>query len=310
MKLLSTTAQTPNEWAPWVKTGDRVFYLLSNYSEKDVPKSAGWAFAKETKKLWFTTDYDKACRLADYADGDLHKELSAQKIALATNEEKSRKESSDIALVHPENLDYKPFQYAGIDFMIGVFYERGEEGKNVGVPSFREDTRSEEKSNRDNKGTISNGGVERKGFRENERENGDSERQTQKSDTGLCEKERGEFQGGEWSRFDSSGYLRYGDSDSNGVQKGISNKDEESQNESSKSCNNIQSRFCESKRNDSNRTGWTNPHQIEDKNGSKKDRCSYELGVEGNKNKTWEGGDKRPYRRSNKTGCLLGDDMG
>lgn len=118
MKLLSTHAQTPNEWAPWVKTGDRVFYLLSSYSEKDVPKSAGWAFAKETKKLWFTTDYDKACRLADYADGELHKELSAQKIALATNEEKSRKESSDIVLVHPEELDYKPFQYAGIDFML------------------------------------------------------------------------------------------------------------------------------------------------------------------------------------------------
>lgn len=118
MKLLSTHSQTPNEWAPWVKVGDRVFYLLSSYAEKDVPKSAGWAFAKETKKLWFTTDYDKACRLADYADGDLHKELSAQKIALATNEEKSRKEHSDIVLVHPEGLDYKPFQYAGIDFML------------------------------------------------------------------------------------------------------------------------------------------------------------------------------------------------
>ncbi|MBP7563011.1 MAG: DEAD/DEAH box helicase family protein [Candidatus Cloacimonetes bacterium] len=118
MKLLSTYSQTPNEWAPWVKTGDRVFYLLSSYSEKDVPKSAGWAFAKETKKLWFTTDYDKACKLADYADGELHKELSAQKIALATNEEKSRKEHSDIELIHPEGLDYKPFQYAGIDFML------------------------------------------------------------------------------------------------------------------------------------------------------------------------------------------------
>lgn len=120
MKLLSTHAQTPNEWAPWVKTGDRVFYLLSSYNERQIPKDAGWAFAKETKKLWFTTDYDKACRLADYADGDLHKELSAQKIALATNDEKSRKESSDIVLVHPENLDYKPFQYAGIEFMLSV----------------------------------------------------------------------------------------------------------------------------------------------------------------------------------------------
>lgn len=124
MRLLSVICQEFGSWAAWIKLGETVYIAMCSYAEKDIPKEAGFAFNKE-KKMWFTNDFDKAALLSDYAEGDLYTELSARKVRLALSEEKSRCESSDIILRHPEKFNYYPFQYAGIDYMLHAFYENG-----------------------------------------------------------------------------------------------------------------------------------------------------------------------------------------
>lgn len=129
MKLLMTVDEGKNEWAPWVKCGDTVWYcLLKDFSEKEIPKGAGFSFHGRKgddgqwtgKKVWWTKDKDKAAKLARYADqlSDWGKELNGLQVHLTASLAGSRKASTDVEFPHPEDLAYMPFQKAGIEYML------------------------------------------------------------------------------------------------------------------------------------------------------------------------------------------------
>lgn len=121
MVLHHTVDNGCGEWARWIKSGDNVYWCDSTYEEKDIPKSAGFSWHRDGKKVWFTNDKDRAAKLADYAvDGNAEwaKELSAIKIGAAASLVGSRQSVSYTEFPHPEEVDYFPFQKAGIEYMV------------------------------------------------------------------------------------------------------------------------------------------------------------------------------------------------
>jgi hypothetical protein len=133
MKLFQTIAND-DSWAYWVKLGDPVWYCQSDFSEKDIPKAAGFSFHGKKddsgkwvgKRIWWTSDKDKAAKLVDYAadpQAGWAKELSARKIHAATSLVGSRQSVSYNDHPHPEGLNYLPFQKAAIDYCLRCFGE-------------------------------------------------------------------------------------------------------------------------------------------------------------------------------------------
>jgi SWI/SNF-related matrix-associated actin-dependent regulator 1 of chromatin subfamily A len=127
--ILFQTIANDDSWAYWVKLGDRVWYCQSDFSEKDIPKAAGFSFHGKKdengkwigKRIWWTSDKDKATKLADYAadpQAEWAKELSARKIHAVESLVGSRQSVSFNSYPHPEGYDYFPFQKAGIDYML------------------------------------------------------------------------------------------------------------------------------------------------------------------------------------------------
>jgi SWI/SNF-related matrix-associated actin-dependent regulator 1 of chromatin subfamily A len=117
MKLVQAVAKEAGQWARWIKAGQIVWYAMSTYAEKDIPKGAGFSWQKDMK-LWFTGDRDKAAKLAEYATGDWGKELMDHKVFLTGSLAGSRQSVSYSSYPHPEGIDYYPFQRAGIDYMV------------------------------------------------------------------------------------------------------------------------------------------------------------------------------------------------
>jgi len=93
------------------------YILLTEYSERAIPKGAGFRW-NPTDKVWWTADLDKAIAVAGMADLSpaveraLGKAVEAQKASLTA----SSAQTADIDVPSPDGLDYLPFQRAGIAY--------------------------------------------------------------------------------------------------------------------------------------------------------------------------------------------------
>ena len=96
---------------------EHIFFCITRYKEKDIPKGAGFRWNPE-KKRWWTGDKEKAIKLIEYAEDqakEVFENLQKQKEeALAA----SRATDADITIPRPTGLEYLPFQKAGIAFAI------------------------------------------------------------------------------------------------------------------------------------------------------------------------------------------------
>src|SRR4030043_171953 len=118
MKLLTTIDQGTGDWARWVNQGDTVYYLQSTYDERMIPKTTGFGWCP-TKKVWYTTDRNKAAKLAEYAvSTELRDELTGIKVYQTVSLAASRAASSTMEFPHPEGWNYYPFQKAGIEYSL------------------------------------------------------------------------------------------------------------------------------------------------------------------------------------------------
>lgn len=118
MKLLTTIDQGNEEWARWVHAGDTVYYLQSTYDERMIPKVAGFGW-QPVKKVWYTTDRDRAAKLAEYAvSTEIRDELSGIKVHQTVSLAASRAANSKMDFPHPEGYDYYPFQKAGVEYSL------------------------------------------------------------------------------------------------------------------------------------------------------------------------------------------------
>jgi SWI/SNF-related matrix-associated actin-dependent regulator 1 of chromatin subfamily A len=96
---------------------EHIFFCVSTYKEKDIPKGAGFRWNPE-KKRWWTGDKEKALKLIEYADKETKEALEyiekLKEKALAA----SRAVDADIEIPCPGGLHYLPFQKAGIAFAL------------------------------------------------------------------------------------------------------------------------------------------------------------------------------------------------
>lgn len=126
MQVIQTICHSKTDWAHWVNPGDPVWYCMSDFSEKEIAKSAGLSFhgrKNESGKwvgrmVYWTNDIDKAAMLADYAVGECRAVLEARRRELTASIAMSKKATSDLILPCPEGLDYLPFQKVGIEYML------------------------------------------------------------------------------------------------------------------------------------------------------------------------------------------------
>lgn len=118
MNLLTAIDNGSCEWGRWVKSGEAVYYCISSFDEKEIPKGAGFSWSRD-KRCWFTTDRLKAAKLADYAVSvELQKELSDIRNKQVTSLAASRATSTKRVFPVPGGLDYFPFQKAGIEYAL------------------------------------------------------------------------------------------------------------------------------------------------------------------------------------------------
>lgn len=95
-------------------TGKR-FEAVSTYSERAIPKKAGFRW-DPTARRWWTTDASRASSLRDYADDSAIVALQAQAAAQSEVLKASRAVKSNFAVPAPEGCQYMPFQVAGIEY--------------------------------------------------------------------------------------------------------------------------------------------------------------------------------------------------
>lgn len=113
-----TNCKKDGEAAWWIKENCDIWYCQSGYEDKDEIKQHGFMF-HWTKKVWFTPERDKACKLAEFAvDTDLRNDLMGLRVHQTTSLAISRAESTNKILLHPEGEEYMPFQCAGIEYMM------------------------------------------------------------------------------------------------------------------------------------------------------------------------------------------------
>ena len=96
---------------------ENIFFCITKYKEKDIPKGAGFKWNPE-KKRWWTDDKEKAVRLIEYADDqtrEVFENLQKKKEEMLAA---SRATDADIAIPKPNGLDYLTFQKAGIAFAL------------------------------------------------------------------------------------------------------------------------------------------------------------------------------------------------
>lgn len=94
---------------------DGRYVALSDYSEKDIPKRAGFRWDPDRKR-WWTSDPKTASKLVEFADGATRAQLTQvaaqQQAALSA----SRATTAEIDVPVPDGLAYLPFQRAGIAY--------------------------------------------------------------------------------------------------------------------------------------------------------------------------------------------------
>lgn len=109
-----------------------IWYADSSYHERMIPKAAGWWWhgggcrtpcaacdAGLPLRFWWTSDRDRAARLAEYADAEtkatLERAAAVHTAALAA----SRATDAAIEIPAPAGRSYRPFQKAGIAYALG-----------------------------------------------------------------------------------------------------------------------------------------------------------------------------------------------
>jgi len=118
LKLLTTADNGYGEWGRWVKMGETIYYCMSTFEEKEIPKAAGFSYSG-VKRSWFTTDRAKAAKLAEYAVSvELQQELLAVRNKQVTSLTASRATSTARVFPVPVGLDYFPFQKSGIEYAL------------------------------------------------------------------------------------------------------------------------------------------------------------------------------------------------
>lgn len=89
------------------------FVCLCSFAEKDVAKSAGFRW-NPARREWWTADAVLAKQLEHLADG-----LARAALGRATGtQDASRAETADIVVPAPPGLSYRPYQRAGIAYML------------------------------------------------------------------------------------------------------------------------------------------------------------------------------------------------
>jgi hypothetical protein len=91
----------------------RRYYVVSQYSEKHIPKSADFWW-DGAQKYWYTYDADRAYKLVNYASDDVKKRLEEFYKTI----EMSQAVESAVDFIRPKGLEYYPYQKAGIAFGI------------------------------------------------------------------------------------------------------------------------------------------------------------------------------------------------
>lgn len=92
-----------------------IFRVESSFSEKDVPKGAGFRWNPD-KKCWWTNDKAKAYKLLNYTNEATKNFLIEWKSKTDAKIIASTASATTKDFPSPEGLSYMPFQKAGIDF--------------------------------------------------------------------------------------------------------------------------------------------------------------------------------------------------
>jgi SWI/SNF-related matrix-associated actin-dependent regulator 1 of chromatin subfamily A len=111
---------------------DNLFICDSTYIEKDIPKQAGFwwhtlsgcqqkkclACDNHIEKKWWTSDIDNALKLIQYADPECKTFLENKQNEMIQAKQESRAVNAEIEIPKPEDLEYMPFQKAGIKYCL------------------------------------------------------------------------------------------------------------------------------------------------------------------------------------------------
>jgi len=113
------------------KLNDRtVWYAKTQYSEREIPKRAGWRWDPD-RYCWWTNDASKAAALAEYASGAMRDRLLQLREQHKKNLEASRAADADVEVVVPAGLELRPYQRAGVAWLLS--HERALLGDEMGL---------------------------------------------------------------------------------------------------------------------------------------------------------------------------------
>ena len=93
------------------------YFVVCDFEHRIIPKNAGFSWNVKLRQ-WETTDVTVAEKLLKYATADIVGIIKREKELYNRKIEESKKASSDIKLLAPKDLNYLPFQKAGIEFCI------------------------------------------------------------------------------------------------------------------------------------------------------------------------------------------------
>ena len=96
---------------------DKIWYCESEYTERHIPKSAGFRWTTIITKKWATKSPAVARKLIEFADEEAIRALESTKKERA-NATPSSKIKTSITVPAPAGKNYMQFQKAGIDFAI------------------------------------------------------------------------------------------------------------------------------------------------------------------------------------------------
>jgi SWI/SNF-related matrix-associated actin-dependent regulator 1 of chromatin subfamily A len=100
-----------------VVNGKTTWYAKTQYSEREIPKRAGWRWDADAGR-WWTNDPAKAAALAEYADCGIREKLLQLREQHKRNLEASRAADADVDVVIPAGLELRPYQRAGVAWLI------------------------------------------------------------------------------------------------------------------------------------------------------------------------------------------------
>jgi SWI/SNF-related matrix-associated actin-dependent regulator 1 of chromatin subfamily A len=97
--------------------GRTVWYAKTQYSEREIPKKAGWRWDPE-RYCWWTNDAAKAAALAEHAGDEIRERLLQLREQHKKNLEASRAADADVDVVVPAGLELRPYQRAGVAWLL------------------------------------------------------------------------------------------------------------------------------------------------------------------------------------------------